>query len=226
MLDAAHTWIEEPYWWDHARPGTGTHNEPPTETDVLVIGSGYTGLCCALELARAGTAVTIVDALAIGGGASSRAAGFLSGRAGVSKQINLTRAVGEVRAAAILAEADDAYEHLKDRVRTEGIDCDLETHGRFVGAHTARAYDKLSAKMAEYEAGAPGQFEMIPKARQDEWVRTNTYKGGMALTNAGLIHPAKVPCRSRAAVHRGRGEAGRPMQGRRDRARRHGLSLS
>ena len=69
---------------------------------MVVVGSGYAGLSCAIELARSGVEVLVLDALAIGGGASSRAAGFTSGRAGVSKQINLEAMVGPARAAAIL----------------------------------------------------------------------------------------------------------------------------
>ncbi|MBT7146843.1 MAG: FAD-binding oxidoreductase, partial [Rhodospirillales bacterium] len=55
----------------------------PDQTDVVVIGGGYAGLSCALELAQAGGAVIVIDADDIGFGGSTRNAGFVSGRAGV-----------------------------------------------------------------------------------------------------------------------------------------------
>ena len=181
---------EEPWWWLHARPEA--EGDPlPAQTDVLVVGSGYAGLCCALELARAGTDVAVVDAWAIGGGASSRAAGFTTGRAGVSKQIDLQAAVGPARAAAILDEADEAYEHLQSFIEREGIDCDFQPCGRFVGAHTPAAWEKLARKADEYNSDGQGRFEMVTRADQDEWVRTDFYHGGMVTRDAGSIHPSK-----------------------------------
>jgi len=40
------------------------------KTDVVVIGGGYTGLAAALHLAEAGTSVAVVEAHAVGWGAS------------------------------------------------------------------------------------------------------------------------------------------------------------
>ncbi len=183
--------LQEPWWWRDVRPAAEVGGNLPPETDVLVVGSGYTGLCCALELARAGTDVTVVDALAIGEGASTRNAGFTAGRAGVSKQIDLEAAVGAERAAAILNEADEAHEHLKDTLRVEAIDCDFSPIGRFVGAHTPAAYRKLERKMAEYNSDGRDLFAMVPPEDQGRYVDTRAYRGGMLIKNAGTLHPAK-----------------------------------
>ncbi len=182
---------DEPFWWRAARPMEVSQDGMKTEVDVLVVGSGYAGLCCALELGRAGVDVTVVDAGAIGGGASSRAAGFVSGRAGVSKQINLEKAVGPERADAILMEADEAFEHWRDAIATEEIDCDYVHKGRFVGAHTPTAYRKIAAKMTEYNQDGRGLFEMIPRADQRAYVKSPRFFGGMLIKNAGAVHPAK-----------------------------------
>ena len=180
----------EPWWWRDARPQEA--GDPlPAHTDVVVVGSGYAGLSCALYLARAGTDVTVIDALAIGAGASSRAAGFLSGRSGVSKQINLTAMVGTERAAAILTEADTAYDHLQDRLRTEEIACDFTHCGRYVGAHTPKAYEKIAVKCAEYNSDGSDQHVMIPPDRQGDYIDSPLFYGGMLIRNAGTLHPAK-----------------------------------
>lgn len=179
-----------PFWWEDAPL---TENDDPWDdhADVIVVGSGYSGLSCAIELARNGVDVLVLDALPIGGGASSRAAGFTSGRAGVSKQINLEAMVGSQRAAAILDEADEAHDHLKTFIQAEDIDCDFIANGRFVGAHTPKAYDAIAIKMNEYRQGGRTDFEMIPPSEQHRFVSSDFYRGGMLIHNAGSINPAK-----------------------------------
>ena len=67
----------EPWWW-HAAPRPEEAPAPlPAETDVAIVGSGYTGLSCALTLARGGHDVAVLEADAPGFGASSRNAGFV-----------------------------------------------------------------------------------------------------------------------------------------------------
>lgn len=67
-----------PFWVDdHPRPDGLTGNLP-SETDYLVVGSGYTGLSAARRLAEAGKDVVVVDAGEIAGGASSVNGGFVS----------------------------------------------------------------------------------------------------------------------------------------------------
>lgn len=185
------TFKDTPWWWEDTAPVADAPADLPERADTVIIGSGYTGLSAAIELARAGQDVCLLDAGDLGIGASTRNAGFTSGRAGVSKQINLEKAVGPERAHAILEEADEAYEFFQNVLAEEKIDCGHHLQGRFVGAFTPRAYDKLAAKMVEYNADGRGNFEMIPKAEQHGYIGSDLYHGGMFLKNAGIIHPSR-----------------------------------
>ena len=182
---------DEPWWWRSAAPVDADSADFPEHTDVVVIGSGYSGLSCALELARSGTDVTVVEAGRLGSGASTRNAGFVSGRAGVSKQINLGAAVGEQRAAEILDEAEQGYQHFQHLISAENIDCQFKPVGRFVAANTPAAFEKLERKMNEYNQGNSGdQFEMVSRNDQYEFVNSDFFCGGMVVRNAGSIHPS------------------------------------
>ena len=64
-----------PYWWDLTpRPDLG-QPELPTQADVVVVGSGYTGLSAALQTARGGRSTVVVDADVAGWGCSTRNGG-------------------------------------------------------------------------------------------------------------------------------------------------------
>ncbi len=65
-------WVEE-----YPRPG-GITSELPPEADVLIVGSGLTGLTAALRLARSGRSVAVVDSGDIASGASSVNGGMVS----------------------------------------------------------------------------------------------------------------------------------------------------
>ena len=68
----------EPYWWEAARPTVDGSRDLPEAAEVLVVGSGYAGLACALELQRGGRSATVAEAQAFGEGASSRNGGAVS----------------------------------------------------------------------------------------------------------------------------------------------------
>ena len=135
---------EDPWWWGDAPP-VAYDADPPTGSDVVVVGGGYAGLSCATELALAGRSVAVLDVRRIGEGASGRNAGLVSGRAGISKMIDLEAYVGPDRAAAILNEADEAYVHFQQLVDTHAPGA-FQDRGRFVAARSKAAFRKHEKK--------------------------------------------------------------------------------
>src|SRR2546430_5124438 len=65
-----------PYWWEEARPPAAP-DPLPAQADVVVVGSGYTGLSASLTLLQAGRQVLGLDAEKLRAGASSPNAGSL-----------------------------------------------------------------------------------------------------------------------------------------------------
>jgi len=91
-----------PFWWEEAEPQHGERNFDTTSCDVLIIGSGYTGLSAAITLAEAGqTNIMVVDAMRIGEGASSRNGGQI-GNAPKFTLAQATARFGEKRAREIM----------------------------------------------------------------------------------------------------------------------------
>jgi len=82
-------------WWDE----TATIAENPVlqgevTCDVVIVGGGFTGLSAAYHLARAGASVVVVEANAIGWGASGRNGGFCCLGGGRASDAVLDRRVG------------------------------------------------------------------------------------------------------------------------------------
>ena len=67
-----------PFWVDDYPRPQGMTSELPNEADVVVVGSGFTGLSAALRLSEAGRSVAVIDADEIAGGASSINGGMVS----------------------------------------------------------------------------------------------------------------------------------------------------
>jgi len=186
----------EPFWWEAARPGADHSVDLPSATEVLIVGSGYAGLSAALELAREGRKVAVVDALAFGEGASSRSGG------GVSAGINLGKGISGAPGQAsrpedhtrlvesLLSESLAAYELVGALIEREGIDCRFERRGRFVGAYAPAHYAGLAGKAEMLNRLIDIGARVIPRDAQREEIGSDFYHGGMVIERAGKLHPA------------------------------------
>ena len=181
---------QAPYWWDRSpRPGLG-EVELPAQTDVLVIGSGYTGLHCALETARAGRETLVIDAEDAGWGCSTRNGGQISGEIKPGYE-ELSRRHGPDQAFALVREARDALEWLGEFVAEQGIDCDYQRCGRYLGAHSPRQFDRL-VKRARYQPpGLEQPLRIVGRYDQAAEIDTDYYHGGLVIERHCALDPAR-----------------------------------
>jgi len=141
-----------PYWWEAApRPSLPTV-APPTRADVVIVGSGYTGLSAALPIARAGRTTLVLDAEDAGWGCSTRNGGQVSTSVKPGFD-DLAPLYGEERAFAMVKEGHNALAFLDAHIRAESIDCSWERVGRFTGAHNTAKYEALGRKIANQKKG-------------------------------------------------------------------------
>lgn len=191
----------DPYWWEAAPPDADARDPLPAEVDAAVVGSGFCGLACALELARSGLRVAVLDAGPLGVGASSRSGGMVSSGQKLVLGQALTGFTAD-EAARVLEDSRDTFEFLQGLVAREQLDADLQLCGRFFGAWTPAHYATLQRNAALLAERTGVRAHVIPRERQREEIGTDLYHGGMVVEEYGGLHPAKYNRALRDAARR------------------------
>ena len=183
-------WKDRSYWIDGLSPPANVSDRPPASADVVIVGSGYTGLNAAIETARGGRTTLVLDAGVPGCGCSTRNGGQVSTSVKPSQE-KLSLKFGADRARAIRGEGEAALEWIEDRIISEGIDCSFRRAGRFHAAHTLQSYDEL-ARDAEKMRKAEGiEAHLVPRAEQHTELGTDVYHGGVVFPRHASLDPAK-----------------------------------
>jgi glycine/D-amino acid oxidase-like deaminating enzyme len=177
-----------PYWWQAAPLAESDGGGLAPSYDVVIVGSGYTGMRAALTLARAGRSVAVLDKEKPGFGASRRNAGFL-GRTLKKAYIDLKAAKGATYAAAIYRDLAMAYESTLAFIAEEGIACHAVRCGRLIAATSPAHYAVLDRELAGMKADLGLPYAMVPRACLREEMATDLYDGGAIIPDLGSLHP-------------------------------------
>lgn len=168
------------------------------ETDVCVIGAGYTGLSTALFLLEHGFRVVVLEAARVGFGASGRNGGQIVNS--YSRDIDVIERSTDPRAAHLLGEmAFEGGRIIRERIARYGIACDLKDGGVFA-AFTARQMHHLEAQKRLWERYGHTQLELLDRSAIRRSVATDNYVGGLLDRSGGHIHPLNLALGEAAAV--------------------------
>jgi glycine/D-amino acid oxidase-like deaminating enzyme len=115
-------------------------------TDVAIIGGGYCGLAAALYLALRGFDVRVLEAGAIGWGASGRNGGFCSIGASFLGPVELLNIYGEAQTMDFYRVLIEAVQGVADLAREECIAFGAEAPGVWTFAHRASRLPDLEAQ--------------------------------------------------------------------------------
>ncbi|WP_316164511.1 MULTISPECIES: FAD-binding oxidoreductase [unclassified Bradyrhizobium] len=175
------------YWRDTATAFSGGHSGPVEgHYDVAVIGGGFTGLGAALQLAKAGAKVIVLEADQVGSGASGRNGGHLNN--GLAHSYPAAKAeLGTQRAIALYKAFDESIDTLERLIAEEDIACGFRRSGKL----------KLASKPGHF-AGIATNFEAIHREVDPDTALLSPaelkseigspFHGGMLFKKSAMMH--------------------------------------
>ena len=157
------------------------------ETDVAIIGAGFTGLNAALALRAAGRDVTMLDAGEIGQGCSGRNGGQVN--PGWKMDLGeISSHYGRDYAEHALNLAKSAVPALSSLIRGEGLRCEFIENGYVQGAVGEKGVASINQRAAQWvEQGISAEI-LSPQASAD-LLGTEAYDGVMLHSQGGNLHP-------------------------------------
>src|SRR5262249_48992579 len=158
------------------------------ETDVAVIGGGFSGLSTALHLRETGRDVVVLEAHDIGYGASGRNNGQVIPTLTRLDPDDMVARLGPESGERVVALVRASPSYLFDLVRRHGIACDAEQTGWIQPAHAPDRMRLSEKRVAQWSRrGAPA--ELIDRARMRDMLGSDAWFGGWSNPTGGHINP-------------------------------------
>ncbi len=183
------------YWADNsgAAPEDDGALLQDIEVDVLIVGAGYTGLSCALHLAREhNIKAHIIEANQTAWGCSGRNAGFILKSTGRKTYAQIESQWGEQAMRQMYREACEGVETVEALIG-EGIECDRQSAGFLKLAHKPKMFKVLieQAKLQQQRFGYQVQVLSKDEIRAEFMDDQNAY-GGIRYQDGFGLNPLKL----------------------------------
>ena len=201
---------ERRVFWQASMPSLPDRSgrDLPAAAEVVVIGGGYAGISAALELARRGVGVTLLEAHTLGWGASTRNGGIVHAGYKWSARQLIAR-YGQETGKALYQETLDSYAMVKRLIADEAIDCDFRECGHLELAYAPSHVPELHHAQASL-ASVGVESTIVPRDRIREEIGSDAYFGALAVEGSALLHPgryfaglADAAARAGADLHEG-----------------------
>jgi glycine/D-amino acid oxidase-like deaminating enzyme len=174
--------------------------------DLVVIGGGFTGNAAALEAARRGAKVALLESETFGHGGSGRNVGLVN--AGLwLPPAEVVGLMGESAGRSLMATLAKGPETVWQIVAREGIDCEATPNGTLHLAHSPAGFANLAERHRQGRAlGWP--LDLLDKAETARRTGSDAFHGALFDPRAGTIQPlsyarglAQAAIRAGATLH-------------------------
>ena len=161
------------------------------DTDVVVVGGGFTGVNTAVELVERGYSVVLLEANRISWGASGRNGGQVIGGIGHGAE-RFKKRIGEEGIKGIYQMGLEANEIIRERVSKYDIDCELKWGYCDVALKPRHMKEFAQWKADEERLGNPHTFRLLSQEELKEYVNSPAYCGGLYNSGNGHLQPLNL----------------------------------
>nr|WP_314423196.1 FAD-binding oxidoreductase [uncultured Erwinia sp.] len=198
----------ESFWQATAPEFTGAATgDLPATADVVVIGGGFTGISAALNLARSGVNVVVLEAGQVMSQASGRNGGHCN--TGVAQNFSaLVASQGVEQATRYYRAFADAVDYVQRVVADEQIDCDFRRCGKLKLASKASHLPSLVAACEMMKRHVDPDVEILSRDDVLREIDSPNFHGGLLQQHGGQMHMGKfgvglaeAAARSGAAIY-------------------------
>lgn len=177
-----------PTWYEASLPAAPARPalDGDATADICVVGGGYAGLSAALHLAGAGRSVILLEARAIGGGASGRNGGQIHSGQRQEQEV-LEKTLGHRPARELWTLAEDAKALVRGLIARHAIACDLKG-GIIHAAWKARDAAPLRAYVDHMAAHYGYAQTWVDRQDVPGLVATGRYHGAIVDPGGGQLH--------------------------------------
>ncbi len=179
-----------PWWWNGFTPPADPPAELPGGVGTLIVGAGYAGIACALRLAEAGEDVLVLDAAALGFGASTRSGGQVSGGVNVGKSPT-RKPLPQQRKAALLRDAAAGFTLFEELLGRHQIRCGYHRTGRVNGFWAPQHERAWQSRVEDLNRYANADVRILTRTEFRQEIGSDFYHGGVSIGRAGHIQPAE-----------------------------------
>lgn len=180
--------FQDTLWYATApeAPQTGPLRDT-LRADVCVVGAGYSGLTSALELARQGVSVVVLEREEIGFGGSGRNAGHCTPTFTHHSLDSLRRLLGAPWAERLIQRQTRANDWVSATVARYGIDCEWVQTGYVQGALYPGHLKALEEKTRSYNA-VGARTRMLSAQETEAITGSPRHYGGWLHEEAGAVN--------------------------------------
>jgi glycine/D-amino acid oxidase-like deaminating enzyme len=182
---------ETPYWLDPPPlNGSFAGKSLPEKTDVLIIGSGYTGMTAAIGLRQAGAHVALIDSMPLATAASARTGG--QALTGLSEGVSvMKKTIGPEKLQRLFSESLEALNIVEHVVAEGKIDCFFTRCGHLEVAAKPSHFERLKKEQETLFNQFDHRTILIPPENMEAEIGSHRYHGALLDPLSGGVHPGK-----------------------------------
>ena len=161
--------------------------------EIVVVGGGYTGLLCAINLIENyNLDVILIEAGKIGWGASSRNGGFCSFPPIKTSFKKLQKIYGKEETKKFFRNAVEGSNYTKDIIFNYNIDCDVTGESNFIVAHHPNKFKQIKEQAEVYKSEFGIETEIYSKEEFNKFGHGgNEQFGALSYKPGFAINPLK-----------------------------------